>query len=100
MNVRTVGPDPAEVFVDLPVHAGAHVRMGLVRFQAGARVPSSGESLHEQAEHSYVLSGELAVTSGGTTVTARVGDLISIPSGESHFTQVLSDASVVYLLVG
>jgi quercetin dioxygenase-like cupin family protein len=100
MKVTPIAVDPAAVFVDMPAPEGTQVRMGCIRFRAGERVPENGCSLHEQGEYSYVMTGSLTVTSGGVTTTARAGDLISIPPGESHFTQVESDSSVVYLLIG
>jgi quercetin dioxygenase-like cupin family protein len=99
MKVTSITADPT-VFLDLKLSAESRVRMGRIGFREGERVPATGTSLHEQAEHSYVVAGSLEVTSGGVTATARAGDLISIPPGESHFTQVTSDSSVVYLLIG
>ena len=99
MNIAKTGADPSHVFLDVPVPAGTRVRMGLMRFRAGERVPVSGMSLHQGTETSYVLKGSLAVTAGGETLTANAGDLVSIPPGEGHYTQVLTDAAVVYLLV-
>jgi quercetin dioxygenase-like cupin family protein len=100
MKVTPILADPAAVFVDLPAPEGTQVRMGRIRFRAGERVPQNGSSLHQQGEYSYVVTGSLTVTSGGVTKTARAGDLVSIPPGESHFTQVDSDSSVIYLLIG
>jgi len=99
MKVTPISGEPA-VILDLMLSAGARLRMGRIRFREGERVPENGASLHEQAEHSYVIAGSVTVTSGGETVRAGAGDLISIPPGESHFTQVTSDASLVYLLIG
>jgi quercetin dioxygenase-like cupin family protein len=100
MKVTPIEVDPAAVFLDMQVPAGTQVRMGCIRFRAGERIPASGSSLHEQGEYSYVVTGSLEVNSGGVTQVARAGDLISIPPGESHFTQVESDSSVIYLLIG
>jgi quercetin dioxygenase-like cupin family protein len=100
MKVTPMTVDPATVFLDLQVPAATQIRMGSICFRAGDRVPASGSSLHEQSEYSYVVTGSLEVNSGGATQVARAGDLISIPPGESHFTQVESDSSVIYLLIG
>jgi quercetin dioxygenase-like cupin family protein len=90
----------AEPFLDSRISAGERIRMGLIKFRAGERVPASGSSLHQEVEYSYVVTGSLTVTSGGAKKTAGAGDLISIPPGEEHFTEVHGDTSIVYLLVG
>ena len=100
MKITPIEVEPAAAFLDMRVPGGTQVRMGCIRFRAGERVPASGSSQHEQGEYSYVLSGSLTVSSGGVTQMAQAGDLISIPPGESHFTQVESDSAVIYLLIG
>lgn len=99
MKVTRIKGDPANIF-ETVVAAGTRVRMGRISFQGGQRVPDIGTSSHAQEEHSYVLSGSLTVTSGGASARASAGDLISIQPGESHFTEVTSDAAVVYLMIG
>lgn len=99
MKVTRINGEPAYI-LETVVAAGTRVRMGRISFQSGQRVPDVGTSSHDQEEHSYVLSGSLTVTSGGSSAHASAGDLISIQPGESHFTEVTSDAAVVYLMIG
>lgn len=93
-------PASAEPFLDSSVSSEERIRMGLIQFRAGERVPARGSSLHEQREYSYVVAGSVTVTAGGAKGTASAGDLISIPPGEEHFTEVHADTSIVYLLIG
>jgi quercetin dioxygenase-like cupin family protein len=93
-------PASPEPFLDSHLPAGGRVRAGLIRFRAGERVPPTGSSLHRELECSYVVAGSLTVTSGGAKKTAGAGDVISIPPGEEHFTEVHGDTSIVYLLIG
>jgi quercetin dioxygenase-like cupin family protein len=90
----------AEPFLDSRVAAGERVRAGLIRFRAGERVPPAGSALHRELECSYVVAGSLTVTCGGAKKTANAGDVISIPPGEEHFTEVHGDTSILYLLIG
>lgn len=99
MKVVPITGNPAAM-IDLDLPAGTRVRLGRIVFRAGERAPPEGVSQHEQAEYSYLISGCIKVTSGGQTAEARTGDFISIPPGESHFTEVAADSSVVYLLIG
>lgn len=90
----------SEPFLDARVPAGQRIRAGLISFRAGERVPVTGFSLHQELECSYVVAGSITVTSGGARRTAGAGDVISIPPGEEHFTEVHGDTSIVYLLIG
>lgn len=100
MKISRSHGQASEVLLDVAAGTGGPVRLGIVTMRAGERVPPSGVSRHAHAEHSYVLQGEIVVTVDGIRSAARSGDLISIAAGEAHFTEVQSDAAVLYLLIG
>ncbi len=87
------GGSSAQTFKDLPASVGA------LSFAAGARLPESGSSVHDQDEISFILSGVLRAESGGERFTLRAGDVTLIPAGEAHWAEVVEDVTLCYVLL-
>lgn len=78
---------------------GGSIEIGTVHFLAGQRSPAEGATTHHHKEVSLVLTGLLEVTSGGVKHTVGAGSLLEIPPGEEHYTMVLQNSKVLYLMI-
>ena len=77
-----------------PVHSTPESRMNYVEVTGRTSL-----HFHPDADHKlYVLEGELLVTCGTNTTSARVGDLIIIPRGVRHCYDVPSKGGRALLL--
>ena len=72
---------------------------GILEFAAGTRLPITGVSTHEQDEVSFIITGRLEAVSGGQAATLKTGDISFIPAGEAHWTLVLEDTRIAYVLI-
>ena len=75
------------------------VRVGMLEFARGERIPVSGVSCHSEDEVSFILSGTLKGMSGGLPFTVSAGETTYIPAGEEHWAIVLEDAKIAFVLI-
>src|SRR6476646_2969698 len=71
-------------------------QVGSIHFPAGTILPPT---THEQDEISFIHSGVLRATSGGTAATLRAGDVSFIPAGELHSAEVVEDVTLSFVLL-
>lgn len=74
---------------------------GTVSIKSGGRLPSVGESAHDQDEYALILRGCLQICVGGQTYQVETGTATFIPAGEPHFVENTGqdEAEVVWALV-
>lgn len=105
MTIIITGPDDGELLALGPATirvledgGNTHGRMGLV--EATLLPHTDGPPQHVHREHDetfYVVSGAIAFTTGGDTVLARPGTLVTAPSGTPHTFANPTDEPAVML---
>ena len=92
-------PDPTLELTRVAGAGGAVLQVGTALLRKGHRIPDTGESCHEGTEVSVILDGVLDVTCGGRVHRLTAGDLVVVPAGEAHHTEVLEEAHLVYVFL-
>lgn len=78
------------------------VRVGILTLPPGERLPSTGQSVHEEYEEmAYVVSGKLLFVADGREYVIEEGSFMYNPRGTPHYTKNLSDSEtrVLWVLV-
>ena len=68
--------------------AGDREMVAQITLKRGAIVP---EHSHESEQLTYVITGALKFTLGGTDITVRAGELLRIPSWMPHSAEAVED---------
>lgn len=97
--VRMHFPAPnalTQAFATVGGNGGARLEIGTALLPAGERVPREGTSRHKGTEVSYVLGGIVDVVNAEGTRRISQGDLVIVPDGEWHYSQVVEEATLIY----
>lgn len=83
------------------VDATGKVTFGTVIVPPGARIPKSGNGVHEGNEYSLILKGSILSGSGGKEYKLSSGQASFIPAGEEHWCRNdgEEDCEIVWVLV-
>jgi len=60
---------------------------GMAMVEPGQSIPGNVDySVHDAEEASFVISGEITITTPDGSATVRAGELVFVPAGEPHAT--------------
>ena len=100
LNQRCAEAINVETLLELTPLRGGQASFGVAEFAAGSRHPARGMSSHERHEITYIIEGEMQLTTENRCITARPGQVVWLDPEEAHATTSIDDGKVFWVLYG